>query len=115
MPDRADSIGYGTSTVSDRFRPTGGVLNDEVPANCHWPLRLCQSGRVSCGRGYSGSGFVVETWSVQGVVNGGTFGTRAACAGCGPTRTATSGTSAAASAMRGVDRNTMPPGEAAGA
>src|SRR4051812_41084501 len=78
IPERALSIGYGTSTSSPSVWFTGGVLMLVAPANCQRPLRLCQSGRVSWGRGYSGSGLVVETWLVQGVVSGGVFGTKAA-------------------------------------
>ena len=46
-------------------RPTGGRSPlARRPANCQLPLRFCQSVRVSCGRGYSGSGLAVETgWS----------------------------------------------------
>src|SRR5215218_2366367 len=77
MPERALSIGYGTSTSSPSVWFTGGVLMFEAPANCQMPFRLCQSGRVSCGRGYSGSGFVSDTWLVHGVVMGGVFGTNA--------------------------------------
>src|SRR3954471_21024389 len=78
MPERALSIGYGTSTSSPSVWFTGGVLMLAAPANCQAPLRLCQSGRVNWGRGYSGSGLVVETWLVQGVASGGVFGTTAA-------------------------------------
>ena len=38
--------------------------------SCHSPLRFCQSGRVICGRGYSGSGVPVSAWAVHGVVSG---------------------------------------------
>src|SRR5215218_8807921 len=78
IPERALSIGYGTSTSSPSVVFTGGVLMFDAPANCQMPLRLCQSGRVSCGRGYSGSGLVVETCPVHGVVSGGVLGTKAA-------------------------------------
>ncbi len=82
IPESALSIGYGTSTSSASVVFTGGVLMFGAAANCQMPLRFCHSVRVSCGRGYSGSGFVVETWLVQGVVSGGVFGTNAA-AGAG--------------------------------
>src|SRR5690349_14487341 len=78
IPERALSMGYGTSTSSPSVVFTGGVLMLDAPANCQMPFRLCQSGRVSCGRGYSGSGLVVETWLVHGVVSGGVLGTKAA-------------------------------------
>src|SRR5688572_7931461 len=86
MPERALSIGYGTRISSPRFWFTGGVLMFEAPANCQMPFRRCQSGRVSCGRGYSGSGLVVDTWLVQGVVSGGVLGTKA---NAGPDETTT--------------------------
>src|SRR5437762_1341878 len=76
IPDRALSIGYGTSTSSPSV--AGGVLMFAADANCQMPLRLCQSGRLSCGRGYSGSGFDVDTWLVHGVISGGVFGANAA-------------------------------------
>src|SRR5688572_24021644 len=78
IPERALSLGYGTSTSSPSVWFTGGVVLLDAPVNCQMPFRLCQSGRVSCGRGYSGSGLVVVAWLVHGVVSGGVFGTNAA-------------------------------------
>src|SRR3954471_18876330 len=78
MPERALSIGYGTSTSSPSVWFTGGVLMLAAPANCQIPLRLCQSGRGSWGRGDSGSGVVGETWLVHGAASGGVFATNAA-------------------------------------
>jgi hypothetical protein len=78
IPESALSIGYGTRISSPRVCPVGGVLMFEAPVNCQMPLRLCQSARVSCGRGYSGRGLVVLTWPVHGVVIGGVLGTNAA-------------------------------------
>jgi len=54
MPDRPDSMGNGTRTLSARFWPKGGVWPAEALPNCHSPLRLSQSERTICGRGYSG-------------------------------------------------------------
>src|SRR3954470_13526463 len=48
--------------------------------NSHSPLSDCQSGRVICGRGYSGSGSVVLTCEVHGVDRGGGLGATAALA-----------------------------------
>jgi hypothetical protein len=78
MPDSADSIGYGTSTSSPRFVLIGGLFRFAAAPNCQIPLRLCHCERTSCGRGYSGSGFVRETWPVHGVDRRGVFGTKAA-------------------------------------
>src|SRR5690349_1494082 len=80
IPESALSIGYGTRISSPSVCPVGGVLMFEAPANCQMPLRLCQSARVSCGRGYSGSGLAVETWEVHGVVSGGVLGANAEAA-----------------------------------
>jgi hypothetical protein len=51
-----DSIGNGTVTRSRRVRPNGGASPSRAAANSQRPLRLTHSARVSCGRGYSGSG-----------------------------------------------------------
>ncbi len=75
MPESADSATNGTRICSgnDAGRPASA----EVTAKSQMPFRLAQSGRVSCGRGYSGSGLSTETWSVHGVVMGAGFGVHA--------------------------------------
>src|SRR5689334_2571343 len=78
IPESALSIGYGTRISSASCCPVGGVLMFEAPANCQMPFRLCQSVRVSWGRGYSGRGLVVLTWLVHGVVIGAGLGANAA-------------------------------------
>src|SRR5262245_57022957 len=108
MPERADSTGYGTRIRSGSVWPIGGAaLRFTLPApsvaglrNSHSPLRFCQSGRVSCGRGYSGSGLVVETWLVQGVVRGGALGATAAETCWATAMPAASSTATAAEATR---------------
>src|SRR6187402_3762649 len=77
-PESTDSIGYGTSTWSFSALPNDGAPFPSVAAYCHKPLRFihwgCSSeGRASCGRGYSGSAFVGDTWKVHGVARGATF------------------------------------------
>src|SRR5215217_8974907 len=94
MPDSADSVGKGTRIVSARCCPVGGLDSEVARANCHCPLRLCQSGRVSWGRGYSGSGLVSDTWLVQGVLSGGVLGTYALHASVPATRTVAAATAA---------------------
>jgi hypothetical protein len=82
MPDSADSTGYGTRICSvPQF--VGGVLAVfAVTTKSQMPLRFCQSGRVSCGRGYSGNGGVFTgTCEVHGVASRGVLGTQTACAG----------------------------------
>ncbi|GAB2948259.1 hypothetical protein GCM10027028_58130 [Streptomyces sundarbansensis] len=49
-----------------------------MTAKSQIPLRFVQSGRVSCGRGYSGSGLSTGTLFVHGVVMGAGFGSQAA-------------------------------------
>src|SRR6478735_11402420 len=62
MPDSCDSIGYGTTTSSASPQLAGGVaVADGRASKSHVPLRLVQSSRVSCGRGYSGSGLSAST------------------------------------------------------
>ncbi|WP_211264291.1 hypothetical protein [Streptosporangium amethystogenes] len=51
-----------------------------MTAKSQIPLRFCQSGRVSCGQGYSGRGLFTGTCEVQGVLSGGVFGVQAAAA-----------------------------------
>ncbi len=48
--------------------PNTGASPASAEANSHCPLRLTQSLRISCGRGYSGSGLFLSTRSPQGVV-----------------------------------------------
>src|SRR5262245_1241762 len=83
MPDRPDSIGYGTSTPSGSVCPTGGLLMLDAPVNSHTPLRVCQSVRTSCGRGYSGRALVGEAWLVHGVVRGGALACPTAASAAG--------------------------------
>lgn len=76
IPDNPLSRQDGMSTSCSRSSPKGGLLTAsrlEAFRYCHTPLRLCHRDRCSCGRGYSGHGFV-PTLSVHGVVNGGVFG-----------------------------------------
>src|SRR5689334_18784300 len=71
MPERADSMGYGTSTRSPSVLPTGTASPVLAFANSHTPLRFCHLSRVSCGRGYSGRALFGPTLLVQGVASGG--------------------------------------------
>src|SRR4051812_45922816 len=88
MPDSADLTGEGTRMRSGSVWPRGGAAERSMlpPApgagvgDSHPPLRDCQSGRVICGRGYSGSGSVVLTCEVHGVDRGGGLGATAALA-----------------------------------
>ncbi|GAB3870281.1 hypothetical protein GCM10027610_131790 [Dactylosporangium cerinum] len=70
IPESADSTGNGTLTRSGRVWPKTGLSLVVDWRSCHSPLRLSQSGRVICGRGYSGSGWPASAWLVQGVVSG---------------------------------------------
>src|SRR5437763_8877352 len=80
----------------------GGVSPAAAEANCHTPLRFCQLGRVSCGRGYSGKALPGPTWLVHGVESGGVLGCQppspgvAAAAGTAAAGTAAAGTAATA-------------------
>ena len=65
IPDRALSIGYGTSTRSPRLLPAGTAAPSAAFANSQTPSRFCQRDRVSCGRGYSGRALPGPTSSVQ--------------------------------------------------
>ena len=80
-PDSADSTGNGTLTRSGRLVLNCGASLVLDWRSCHSPLRFCQSGRVICGRGYSGSGVPTRAWLVHGVVSGGCFGGTACAAG----------------------------------
>ena len=69
-PESCDSTGNGTVIRSAQLlarRPA--AHRPSRPANSHWPLRLSQSSRTCCGRGYSGSGLLVSTLSPHGVVS----------------------------------------------
>lgn len=59
MPESADSATKGTRICS--VNAAGRPASAEVTAKSQTPLRLAQSGRVSCGRGYSGSGLSTAT------------------------------------------------------
>lgn len=59
MPDSADSATNGTRIRSGHDE--GCPASRPVTAKSQMPLRLAQSGRVSCGRGYSGSGLSTGT------------------------------------------------------
>lgn len=80
IPERADSATNGTRICSEN--EAGWPASAEVTAKSQMPLRLAQSGRVSCGRGYSGSGLSTDTWLVHGVVMGEGLGVHAAGAAC---------------------------------
>ena len=72
-PDSADSTGNGTLIRSGRVVLNCGGSSVADWRSCHSPLRLSQSGRVICGRGYSGRGVPASAWAVHGVVSGGGF------------------------------------------
>ncbi len=76
MPESADSAANGTRICSGNV--VGRPAFAEVTAKSQMPLRFAQSGRVSCGRGYSGSGLSTGTWFVHGVVIGAGLGVHAA-------------------------------------
>lgn len=59
MPERADSATNGTLICSGKA--AGCPALAPVTAKSQMPLRLSQSGRVSWGRGYSGSGLSTGT------------------------------------------------------
>jgi hypothetical protein len=103
-PDSADSTANGTLMRSGRVTPNCGASSVADWRSCHSPLRFCQSGRVICGRGYSGSGVPLSACAVQGVVSGGVLaGT--ACAGTGATSTPAAETARSAAAARSGRRN----------
>ncbi len=66
-PESCDSIGNGTITRSGSRCPNTGCCPAFAPANSHGPLRLSHLSRSSCGRGYSGNGLRVSTFSPHGV------------------------------------------------
>lgn len=76
MPESVDSATNGTRICSGNV--AGCPASRPVTAKAQMPLRFVQSGRVSCGRGYSGSGLSTGTWFVHGVVMGAGFGSQAA-------------------------------------
>jgi hypothetical protein len=80
-PDSADSTGNGTLTRSGSVTPNWGASLVADWRSSHSPLRFCQSGRVICGRGYSGSGVPASAWLVQGVCSGGVLAGTARAAG----------------------------------
>src|SRR5262245_30390144 len=104
MPESADSTGYGTRIRSGSDSPTGGSSPAVAPANSQTPLRFFHSGRVSCGRGYSGCALFGPTSWVHGVERGGVFGchTGSAVAGIAGTKAATS-KAATAKTLRDMD------------
>ncbi len=65
MPESADSATNGTRICSSK--ESGTPASASVTAKSQMPLRLAQSGRVSCGRGYSGRGLVGSKSSAHGV------------------------------------------------
>src|ERR1035437_2060769 len=69
-PDKADSIGYRTK-ISPAKAWLVGTGSLAVPAlNCQIPFRFSQFVRTICGRGYSGSGWLVSTSCAQSVMIG---------------------------------------------
>src|SRR5690348_9695743 len=90
MPERADSIGYGTRTRSPRLCPVGTASPGAALANSHTPLRFCHLSRVSWGRGYSGRALSGPTLAVQGVAIGGMPGCQTGAADAGAAAPATS-------------------------
>ena len=84
IPDNGDSGGNGTRIVCARSWLNGGAWPGPPCWYCQRPFRLIHRERSSCGRGYSGSGAVVDTDRVHGVRRAGkcsTYGVLAPAAG----------------------------------
>src|SRR5438093_13379558 len=69
-PESADSTGYGTKICPASVLPTGTASPAWPLWYCQRPLRLSQSARTICGRGYSGKALVGEKSLAQRVING---------------------------------------------
>src|SRR5262245_32735650 len=67
-PDREDSTGNGTRIWVEN--EAGRCASWGAMAKSQRPLRLRQSVRTSCGRGYSGCAFLGETSAAQRVLSG---------------------------------------------
>ena len=72
-PLMADSTGKGTRISLDSVWPVGVASPSAAGWYSQRPLRFCQSGRVICGRGYSGSGALGSTSAAHWVISGAFF------------------------------------------